>query len=209
MLIKSLVKKGKNVLITFDDDSELKISEEVVLKNGLRKNDVLSGTEIDSLKDENNKYLIKSKAFDLLSRRLHSKGELKRKLLKKNFPPELIAPVLNELEAKNYLNDFEYAKLLSEEKIIRKKKGISLVRKELIGKNIGREIIDEVLSLYSDELLYENALDIAGKKLKYLQNSGVDKFKIIGKLKSFLVSRGNDFETINKVIHTLFPDKTK
>ncbi len=205
MIITRLVKKGKNVIVELDGNDEFLIREEVVYKAGLRKHDEISEEQLNGLIAQSSLIKIKEKAFDLLSRRQHSARELKIKLRKKGFEPAQIDSVINELIEKRYLNDEEFAKLLAEEKILKKKKGLNLVKKALYEKGIDRNIIEKTLAEYSEgEILYGNALSLAGKKIKSLEYKNLTETDLRNKVRTFLNSRGYSGEIIEKVINEIF-----
>ncbi len=205
MIITRLVKKGKNVIVEVDGNDEFLVMEEVVYKAGLRKHDEITEEQLNGFIAQSSLIKIKEKAFDLLSRRAHSARELKNKLLKKGFEAYQINPVIEELSRKGYLNDEEFAKLLAEEKIVKRKKGLNLVRKVLYEKGIDRHIIDKTLAAYSgSEILFENAVAIAEKKIKSLKHKNYNNIKLKNKIQLFLSSRGYPGELIAKVIQELF-----
>ncbi len=205
MIISRLVKKGKNVVVEIEGNDEFLLREDVVYKAGLRKNDEISEERLNELTAQSSLIIIKEKAFDLLSRRPHSARELKTKLRKKGFDPVQIDTVINELIEKRYLNDEEFAKLLAEEKIVKKKKGLNLVKKALYEKGIDRNIIEKTLSQYSgDEILFENALSLAGKKIKSLEYKNLTENELRNRVRTFLNARGYSGEIIEKVISEKF-----
>ena len=61
-----------------------------------------------------------NKALDIISRREHSKHELKNKLLKKFDIPDLIDEVITKLIENNLINDSRYAQMYV---LVRKRKG--------------------------------------------------------------------------------------
>ncbi|GBD91923.1 regulatory protein RecX [bacterium BMS3Abin04] len=205
--IVRLLKKGRNVLISFDDDSQILVRENIVYDHGFRKNDELSEADLDLLARENELLKIKEKSFDLLSRRSHSKSELRLKLLKKNFDYHLISAVLNDLEKIKYLDDYDFAIKFTDEKIKRRKQGLNLIRKQLQKKGISREYIDSVLSRYEDdEIIFNNALEIGKKKYNFLLKKDIDQNKLNLKLRAFLTGRGYDYEIINRVLNSIITE---
>ncbi len=136
-------------------------------------------------------------------RRLHSSHELKLKLIKKKYDKSIIDNVIQSLKEQNYLNDAQFAKLLVEEKSIKKKFGSNKIRSELYKKGIDKSIIDSVLNSENDELNFDNAIFLAKKKLKLLIEKNTDKRKLKEKLYSFLSSKGYDSELIMKVINNM------
>jgi regulatory protein len=52
---------------------------------------------------------IRTRALGLLARREHSALELKRKLLQRGYPPDLIQPVLQDLSSEGLLSEIRFA----------------------------------------------------------------------------------------------------
>jgi regulatory protein len=83
--------------------------------------------------------------IDLLSRREHSRKELRTKLLRKNeFTPEEVDEALERLEAQGYLSEARFAKARARS-LFRKGFGESYVRGDLASKGVslGREALVE------------------------------------------------------------------
>jgi regulatory protein len=201
MIIEKLTKKGDNIVIKFDDETELLLDLNSVLNKGFRKNDEVSEDEFENLKKISSKTVIKNSAFNYLSRRIHSRGELFQKLKKKDYENEIINEILDELEEKKFLDDEFFANRFAEEKLFRKKWGVEKVRSHLFVKGIKRNIIDNVLSVYSgNELILDNAISLIKKKKKFYSNKKFTDQQIKQKLFSFLRSRGFEYEIISKAL---------
>ncbi|MBA4250819.1 MAG: hypothetical protein C0425_00640 [Chlorobiaceae bacterium] len=200
-ILRLSVKDEQNIKIEFDNDQILFLSHDIVLKNGLRKNDEISEDLFHLLIVENKKYFIKKKSFSFLSRRAHSAFELKQKLRKKNYNEELIDQVLEELNEKKYLNDEDFAAKYVEEKQRLKKVGKNRLKSDLIKKGIHYKIIDKVLNdEFSETEMLENAFIIASKKYISLSKTESEESIIKLKISRYLFSKGYDFETIRDVI---------
>lgn len=200
-IVKIVRKDEKNVVVHFDNDEVLFLSNEIFLKNGLRKNDEISEGLFSSLLKENQLFHIKQKAFRYLGRRLHSENELKIKLRQKGYDKLLIESVLQELSQNNYLNDYDFASQFSDENIKNKKWGSSRIETELLKRGIPREIISKIIEeKFPEGNNMQNALLLAKKKLKILGARNTDEQKLRLKLTSFLAGRGYDFETIREAI---------
>ena len=204
MIISRLVKKGSSVDIHFIDGTVLKAAYEIVVKHGLRKDDDIEENKIQQIKKSSDLFLIKNTAFRLLGRRIHSRYELKLKLIKRKYETALIEDVLAELHGKGYLDDEKYAEQYIEEKIRINKSGLNKIKRELILRGISKEIIEEKLSQYEnkDEVL-NNALLIATRKIKEIENKGLTKIKVKQKIYSALLNRGYNPEIISQVIEQL------
>ena len=200
-IVKIVRKDEKNVVVHFDNDEVLFLSNEIFLKNGLRKNDEISEGLFSSLLKENQLFHIKQKAFRYLGRRLHSENELKIKLRQKGYDKLLIESVLQELSQNNYLNDYDFASQFSDENIKNKKWGSSRIETELLKRGIPREIISKIIEeKFPEGNNMQNALLLAKKKMEILSARNTDEQKLRLKLTSFLAGRGYDFETIREAI---------
>ena len=209
MIIEKISRKDeRTVIVQLNEGEPLFLSYEVLLRNGLRKNDEISEDRFLLLIEENRKYYIKQKAISYLARRAHSIFEIKTKLMQKGYEKRLIEPVLAEMTEKNLLDDKVFALLFAEEKIGSKLWGKSKLRAELMRRGIGREIIDEVLFEkfpYGNDI--EKALILAEKKIETFSFKKLPVEKKKQKLFSFLSSRGYDYDTIKIVSEKLLNNK--
>lgn len=203
MKIERVVKKDDaNVVIYFNNQEKLFLSYEVFLQNHLKKDMEISEDGFSFLINENQKYFIKKKAFDLLGRRLHSYNELKMKLMRKKYDKILIGEVLDQLKEKGFVDDYQFGKQYAEEKIRIKSWGRNKLKAELIKKGIPPAVIDKILD---EENLSptENAAALAEKKLKILLKRNYEKHELSSKLYTFLYSKGYDYDTIKEVVSRL------
>ncbi len=197
-------KDSANVVISFENDEALFLSVEVFMKSGLRKGDDISVDRFLNLKRENQLYYIKQRAFRYLGRRLHSKSELRTKLLQKRYEVDLINEVLDELEVNKYLDDSEFALVFSEEKIKSKKWSGQKLKAELIKRGVNSNIITKVLKkVISADDNYKHAFSVAERKFKSLSNRNLDNKSIKMKLNTFLKSRGFNYDVIKEVCEKL------
>lgn len=205
VIVKIVSKNEKNVVVTLEDGSVLFLSKDLIYETGLRKGDDISEELRLQLIEENQKYFIKQKSFDYLSRRLHSTQELKTKLMQKKYDKKLIQVVLEELQEKKYLNDADFTERFITERIYFKKSGSQKIKSELLKKGIPLSLIEEKLRMVVDENeSYENALSIGKKKMTSLLKRGLDDKRTRLKLFAYLVSKGYDFDTTKQVCNALF-----
>lgn len=203
MIIQKIVKKDdRNVIVHLDNGENLFLSKEVILKNGLRKGDIISDDKSISLIEENQSFFIRQKAFTLLGRRPHSKYELKIKLKLKKYDNELINNLLDELESKNYLNDHEFALAFARDKQKFKHFGSFRIRNELLKKRVDIEIIEETLDeIFPDGNDADEAVYHLNKKIKNRSKIDLNEKKNNDKLMAFLIRKGFDYETAKEALN--------
>jgi len=206
MQIVALRKTSRDVHIVFESGEELVIRYDLFVKNGLRNGDNLDDDRIVSLKKGNDIFLAKERAFNILSKRNNSSGEIKRKLLQRKFDKDTIAEAVKDLTTSGFLDDEKFAREYLEEMLKFKAVGLNKIRSDLYSKGIKKEIIDSVLSEKSDKDEAENAFKLAVKKMNtsFIKETETKKQK--QKLYSFLFSKGFEHSTIEAVIKKIFTD---
>jgi regulatory protein len=137
--------------------------------------------------------IIYNKSLDLLSRREHSRKEIKEKLLLRYENTEQINIVLEKLVSNNLINDSRFAEAYV---LNRKRKGFGpkKIIFELISKGVKESIANEVVEIEGGWI--EAARSAFKKKYKDDQNIET-KEKL--KQKTFLQNRGFGFKEIESV----------
>lgn len=200
MIIAGFQKKGNDVTVAFNDGSYRNLDYRIVVDYGLWKDQELDEKKIELLSYESSLLKAKDSAFRYLGLRIHSTSELRLKLQKKKHPKEVIEEVLDWLTERKYLNDDEFVKQFITEKIKKKRIGTAKLIAELAKKGIKRESINENLLSIDQELYFENAVELAKKKLTLIRTKETDERKSVAKLFSFLATKGYESDLIRKVI---------
>lgn len=198
MQIIRYYQKGNYVFLYFQNDVSLKIRYETFVKFNLSIDCFIDEENLQKIKEDSDIYDIKDKIFDLISRRPHSKDELRKKLLRKKFPLSLINETLDYLENKNFIDEDKFIVEYTKQLLSKKYSKIQIINK-LKQKGITSEKIDDILKdYYSSVDDYENAKQLAIKKLKSYQN--ISPFSQKQKLFQFLYRKGFDIDIINKIL---------
>lgn len=201
MLIERIVAKGRTTEIILRDGSSFFISSELFVQSGLAIEQDLSRQEIEWLKHQNDKRTVKLSALYFLSRRAHSRFELGLKLKKKKYDPNFIEIVLDELISEAILDDEKFAEMYFLEKFEKKRKGINIIRKELLAKGISKDIIDNVIKdHYDEELTKMNINYLAEKKIKSLSYKNLEQSELRNKVIDHLLRKGFEYSDIKSVL---------
>lgn len=105
-------------------------------------------------------------AMGMLARRERSAGEIRQRLHARKLG-EFADPVVERLQARDYLNDERFASLFTRDKINLKRWGPQRIRTELYIKGVGKEIIERVLATAFDaDSLRQAITALVEKKLK-------------------------------------------
>lgn len=209
MTIERIVKRSdETASVFFDDKSEIILSYDVIIKNGLKKGDQISESLFYLLSEENEKYFIRRKAINLIARRIHSSRELQIKLLQRRFNKKLIDEVIQNLVNSNIINDELFARIFVEEKARTKYWGRSKLKGELIKRGIKSDIIEVALTreLHEDS---EHMKKLAEKKANILRKRNYSDQQLKQKLFSFLLSKGFEIDLIKECIQDLCSGKNE
>lgn len=143
----------------------------------------------------------KKRAAYFLGLRAYSKGELYKKL-GTDFPSETCEAALEWAESLGYLNDREYAEKLAKKLIHVKRVGIRKASWEMRQKLVPDEIINDVLSEYSDDDMCSEITELLKRKYSDKLNDRKD----IERVMNALARRGYNFDDIKKCISAFKAD---
>ena len=144
---------------------------------------------------------VRSKALALLSRRAWTRQALAERLQQEGYDDEARADAIAYLADCGYLDDRAFALQFLESTRARRGHGRGWLEKELRGKGVPKEIIQEVLREHCDrEGELERALDTARSLLSRSGTLSAER------LASRLASRGFSWELIRQTLDVLGPE---
>lgn len=189
--------------ITFDNDLEIQLYTEILLKFKLRSGDIIEEKDLKDILLQNQIYEAKNTSLRLLAKRMRTEKEIIDKLKQKKFEDSIITQTINELKRINLINDEEFVdKYINNTITLNKNYGRYALLNKLIKFGISKNLANEKISkLLTDNDEYETALSAAKKKLLNLKR--YDESKKIQRLISFLSGRGYNWDIIKKVLSEL------
>ena len=134
------------------------------------------------------------KAIDLLSRREHSRLELKQKLLQRDFCESEINDTLNKIAERNFQSDERFAQCYV---IARKKAGFGPLKisAELHERGVAESIISAAINMNENEWR-EQIIAVWRKKFSHSSKDKAAQFR-------FLSSRGFSSDAINRLLFSI------
>jgi len=175
------------------------VSEDVAAKFHLERGMEIDEDKLKELLYEEELSKAKSYVYRILARRMYTIKEIRDKLVEREYVEKIIEDVIATLERYGYLNDRTYAREWIDSRMRSKPKGKIALKRELERKGIDKLIIEDALSQAFDQSKEaEMALDLARRKIR--SYNADDPIAAKRKLRSFLLRRGFDFETVKDVI---------
>jgi regulatory protein len=144
-------------------------------------------------------------AMKYLKSRLHSRAELRRKLVRREHPEEMIDQVLSELGRMGYLDDARFARTKALAAAEHKHHGRRRAFVELLKAGVKRDVADAALDdVYEQSDSLAAARMLAEKKAPSLKK--LEPMVARRRLAGMLQRRGFDYETIKPVIDQVLGD---
>jgi regulatory protein len=140
-------------------------------------------------------------ALFLLNLQMRTEQEMREKMAKRGYFPEIIDEVIQKLFQDRYLDDSRYAEVYIESMKRYKYYGAFMMKKRLYEKKVPKEIIEEKLSeLVTEEVEMEIATRYVEKEFGKVKE--VQKFEYEEKQKVMrrLLSRGFNFDVTTKLV---------
>jgi regulatory protein len=180
-----------------DEEYAFSVHEDTMIKHRLFKGERIDPQRMQHIMHDEEKQKSISKALQMIGRRPHSTLEIKRKLKQHGFEPETIDWTLEKLKQQNYINDEDFAKALTENRVYTQRKGRNYVRQELQQRGVAKELIQGAMDHINPEEEYLGALTLGKKKWELTPGTNQDRRR---KTHSFLMRRGFTGAVVSKVL---------
>ncbi|MEE8417321.1 MAG: RecX family transcriptional regulator [candidate division Zixibacteria bacterium] len=184
------------------------IDEETIYKNSLRTGDVISDARFQRIRQHADLAWLKHRGMQILSRRMISERDLRRKLSAERKSPAIRDEAMVQLKRYGFFDDSRYAAALIRSQMSRGVKSRLYLKKKLWEKGIDKEIAEPAIETELEGFDEKDAvLELAKKKLRSLKRLPADKTK--NRLISFLRGKGFSWDTINSAVKTVLANKSE
>ena len=171
----------------------------VVAKFKLREGLTLSEEQVRQIQLGEVKQECFDRAMEALSSRLHSRSELRKKLVRREYGDAVVDAVLDDLSRLGYLDDERFAKSKALSAAQHKHHGRRRAFVELIKSGVKGDVADKALKdVYAEHDSTAVARELARKQLPRLQK--LDPLVARRRLVGMLQRRGFDYESIKPVV---------
>ncbi len=189
--------------VEFDDDTPpLELAEESVFAEALSVGMSVDASRLAALQHADQLRRCRARAWDRLSRRPHSRAEMRRALRNARFPANVVDEVLDRIAQMGYLDDKAYARQIVEARVQRAREGPLLVRQKLAQRGVAREIIDEAIAPAEDPAHQAEAARALLEKWNR-RSQPADPRKRRQAAAAFLARRGFDSEIVWETVATI------
>lgn len=187
--------------IYINDDYAFSIHEDVLIKHQLAKGQSIDSEQMNRIVTDDERQQAYHTALRFLSHVARSSKELERKLLEKQYEQLIVDDVIKRLKKQRYIDDEQYATMLTEQRITHQKRGKLWVKRELESKGLSDEHVEDAMSQIDEQTELEHAFSIAKKRWERLKAEQplVRKRKV----NDFLLRRGYSYAIVYDVLKRL------
>jgi regulatory protein len=187
MVIEKYEKKGNgNYKIYFDNNTNVTINEDIILKHKLLYKKEIDEFYLEEIVKENNNYDIYNKCINYIGVRLRSTYEIREYMERKNVDSNLIEEVIEKLTKNKLLDDDAFTKAFVNDKFNFTTMGPFRIKNELEHHQIDSGIINKYISKISPSKISEKI----NKQIQKLMKSNKNKPNLKNKIYNNLLNLG-------------------
>ena len=194
--IKRSTRYNDRIIVKLDDKSVFRVPEDAFVLNPLHIGETVTLDEIDDYDVKMRFQEAKDAAFKLLSFRMRSIAEMRKRLKEKSFSQIEIDHVIDKLTKLNYLNDVEFGKAFVKEKIKNKKIGPKAIKSELFPHQLSPDFVDELIESVYKKYKINDLITFHLKRKKIKKNTQMNKSDL-SRLNNYLLRKGFEWDNIN------------
>jgi len=194
--------RGKRVNIFLDGKFAFSLEAEVVAKEGLQVEQVLSDEQIEALAGSDHFHRCLNAATLYLSYRLRSESELRERLHRRDFDGDTLEAVIIRLKEQGLVNDMAFAQFWRDDRESFSPRSRWLTKLELRRKGVANDIIDQVVEAIDDD---DSAYRAALSRARSLPRSDEQSFR--HRLGEYLKRRGFSYGVINHTVERMYQDQ--
>lgn len=180
MKIDKIKKSGKKYKIVFEDGTEIKTFDDVIINYNLLYHKEIDDVLLNKILKDNAYYEVYNKVLNLISKKIRSEKEINEFLDKYDVDKNKI---ITKLKSINLINDKLFAKAYISDKINLSNEGVDKIKNDLLKHNIDLNIIEEELSKIDEDLIDKKIIKLINKRTKNSKYTGIKlKYKIVNEL---------------------------
>jgi len=193
-------KKRKNRCSIFlDDEFAFGLDQDVVLRFGLKKGDVLDEKRIEEILLSEERKSAKDRALKFLSYRDRSEKEILTKLKDVGYDESVIEWVITDLKRLKFIDDKRFASSFAQSQMITRPMGEFFLKRELKQKGVATELIEQTIEkVYEEKDQLTVAMELAEQRKTRFKN--LDEIKAKKRVSDFLLRRGFSWDIVSQIL---------
>lgn len=188
-----------------DGTFRLALAAEIAYGAHLHVDDEISEETLAQLEARDQAWKVREAALVLLAFRPRTAAELRRRLLQKEFPAEVVDSCIANMVDQGLVNDGAFAETFVRDRVRLRPKGKHRLAQELRAKGVDADEAQEAITeVFEREDVSESDLARAAAE-KWRPRAGEERPKARARLHAFLARRGFGGDAIREVMAELLP----
>jgi regulatory protein len=198
-------RNAERVNLHVDGTFRLALAAEIAYGAHLHVGDEIDDATLRELEARHQAWKAREAALVLLSFRPRTAAELRRRLLRKDFPEEIVDPCVTGLVGQGLVNDGAFAEMFVRDRVRLRPKGKQRLVQELRARGVDPEEAQEAIAdVFEREEVAESELARVAAA-KWRPRSGEERLKARARLHAFLARRGFGGDAIREVMAEVLP----
>lgn len=197
-IIKYKKLKNNKYKVILDNNIELTLYEDVILKNELLIKKSIDDKMLEDIKNLNSYYDCYYYALKSINSRNKSIYDMKTLLIKHEYDYKYIDDVIELLKRQGYLDDNQFSYSFINDKMITTNWGPYKIKNELLKHKVDESIIDNNLDMFTSDEEKNRIEKIVDKMIKSNKSSGGSVLK--NKIKNTIINMGYSISLVNEVV---------
>ncbi len=194
--------RSKRIDVILDGEFALSLEAEVAVREGLKVEQELSASQVESLAGSDRFYRCLNAAVHYLGYRPRSESEIRQRLRRRGFDDDSIEAVIARLKEQGLVDDMAFAQFWKDNRQSFSPRSRWLTKFELRQKGVSDDITEQVVADVDDA---ENAYRAARSKASSLTLSDYHSFR--RRLGEYLKRRGFGYEVINQTVGRMWQER--
>ncbi|HEX6924506.1 MAG TPA: regulatory protein RecX [Longimicrobiaceae bacterium] len=197
--IEKVAGARERVRLRLDSGEAVELAAEVVYRAGFRDGEEVASCVLEEALLQDLAWRAREAGLRLLAHRPRTVSELRLRLARKGFPPEVVERCLEELAGKGLLDDGAFAEMFARDRVRLQPRGRRRVLGELRAKGVQAETADAALDqVFAEEEVDELSLARQAAR-RWRRRSGEDPRRARQRFMAFLARRGFPSEVARRV----------
>ncbi|WP_138493908.1 regulatory protein RecX [Paenibacillus pinistramenti] len=193
-------KNRQRYQICFSDHC-LEVHENTMIKFRMLKGSLFSKLELQEIVQTDEKQQAYAAGLGFLGRKPRTKYEMLARLKEKGWEETVAEQTAERLEQEGYINDAQYAREWTQQRLESRGKGKMWIRQELRQKGISKPHIEAALNQVNEDAELESARMLAQKRWE--RSAGEEEGARKRKIAAFLLRRGYSGSIVSSVVRNL------
>ena len=200
MEIEKIKKSGLKYKITLDNGEVITTFDEVILENNLLYDKHIDSELLNKINNDTVYYESYNKAIRMICRRLRSEFEIREYLKRSKVIYEDIDKIVDTLKRIGLINDENFAKAYTNDKVNLSLDGPYKIAKNLKQHKINDEVIREMINSIDEDVIENHLAKIISKKQKTNKDS---EYIFKRKMLNYLSDMGYDISMIHNHLNNM------